>query len=736
MLQGITCSALPPLANGAATNGQYYGDIVTFSCNQGYELEGTTSLTCQLDKTWSGLMPRCIKITCHPDLPVPNNGSKTCSDGNRFQSTCIFSCQLGFRRVGPETRTCEHTGQWTNGTETWCEEITCFPLENPSGGNVSPSICTSRPVVAGSICTASCFTGFTLSGNPTAVCSYEGEWYPSVLDVNCTAITCNQLDPPPDVVVEPYNCTLSEASFLDNCTFFCIPGYSHKNGPDVMETTCSTSPGQHNGGWTVPITDMDCEDSMDPVCQSCPEDVSVFSANREKAIDWNEPTWLDNSGNITDIYRSHNPGSLFYWGAPQLVHYIARDSAGNKGFCNFTVIVKQHACPYQAPPQNGAIACDTWLGGQFCSVSCNRDFDFARAPESLYYCRQEAEGGTWSPFFPSFHEFIFPWPDCTRRMQPAAAIGLQLQYYSFDCNVDTEEIRQNFITQMRQLNFLAQGFCMDDADCNIDNVQVSCGTASTTRSKRQASSVINVDFDVVIFGKNNSDNTSSDDAVTTQLGRLVTIIQAGVAHGDFNISSGNITIVPIPDSFTEITGVVLRCSHGQVLKNSTCLGCPAGTYANSTVCKDCPMGFYQAKEAQEVCLPCPIGTTTHFPRGTSITQCREFCKQGTQFDRTTATCRNESEASTTPAMDEVTYEQTDNNACNEIENCLLQGPAYFTKLSSEQQALLLGGALICVVMVTVGFVMALKCKKNRKISPYSIETEVQAETAKAKEVAA
>ncbi|XP_019628224.1 PREDICTED: P-selectin-like [Branchiostoma belcheri] len=161
-------------------------------------------------------MPRCVKITCQPDLPVPTNGSKTCSEGNRFQSTCSFSCHLGFRRVGPETRTCEHTGQWSNGTETWCEEITCFPLEIPAGGDVSPPTCASQPVVAGSICTASCFHGFTLSGNPTAVCTYEGDWFPSVFNVNCTAITCNQLNPPPNVVVEPENCILTEASFLDS----------------------------------------------------------------------------------------------------------------------------------------------------------------------------------------------------------------------------------------------------------------------------------------------------------------------------------------------------------------------------------------------------------------------------------------------------------------------------------------------------------------------------------------
>ncbi|CAH1277139.1 SVEP1 [Branchiostoma lanceolatum] len=731
--QGITCSTLPSLDNGVATDGQFYGDVVTFSCNQGYELEGAVSLTCQLDKTWNGLMPRCIKITCQPDLPVPTNGGKTCSEGNRFQSTCSFSCQLGFRRFGPETRTCEHTGQWSNGTETWCEEITCLPLVEPAGGEVSPSTCTYQPVPAGTVCAASCVTGFTLIGHPTAVCSYEGDWFPSVLDVNCTAITCNQLHPPPKVLVEPETCTVSEASFLDNCTFFCTPGYAPKDGPGVMETTCSASSGQQKGEWTVSIADMDCQDSLDPVCESCPEDVSVYSADREKVIDWDEPTWSDNSGDITDIYRSHNPGSLFYWGAPQLVYYIARDDAGNMGFCNFTVIVKQHSCPYQAPPRNGAIACDTWLGGQFCSVSCNRDFDFAREPESLYYCKQEAEGGRWSLFFPSFHEFIFPWPDCSRRMTPAAVVGLQVQYYSSDCTVDTEEIRQNFVTQMRQLNIFVSGFCMDDADCNIDNVEVSCGSSTTTRSKRQANNAIRVDFNLVIIRKNDSVNASSD-FVASQLQQLVLQIQAGIANGILNITSGNITLAPIPDSLTEITEVVLRCSHGQVLKNSSCLSCPVGTYANGTVCKDCPMGSYQEKEAQTFCLPCPNGTTTYSLRGTSITQCMEFCKPGTRFDRATATCRNVSETVDTVVTTPQTCDEEKNCSCSLT--CLHQGPAASTDLSSEQLAILIAGAVICVLIVAVVVVMVLKCKNKRfafNLKKYTIEP---AETAKGTEVAA
>ncbi|CAH1275230.1 SVEP1 [Branchiostoma lanceolatum] len=386
---------------------------------------------------------------------------------------------------------------------------------------------------------------------------------------------------------------------------------------------------------------VEIRDITDPVCESCPEDINEVSSNREFPIYWEEPSCTDNSGDVVDVSGSHIPGSLFYWEAPQQVSYIARDDAGNMGFCNFTVTLEQHSCPFQAPPQNGAIACDTWLGGQFCSVSCNRDFDFAREPESLYYCKQEEGGGRWSPFFPSFQEFVFPWPDCTRKTTPGAVVGLQVHYYITDCAVDTEEIRQNFIEQVKMMNFLAQGFCMDEAECNIENVQVSCGEPVARGARRSADSVINLDFDVVVALKESSSlNSSSVQSVTTQIDFLVLDIENTITHGGFNLSVWNLTISTIPGSFNKITDTQLKCSLGSVLKNSTCLSCPAATFDNGTSCQDCPPGFYQETEAQTSCLPCLNGTTTYYPRAVSAAECRETCEDYMIFDETAKECKN------------------------------------------------------------------------------------------------
>ena len=48
------------------SNGQHnysrrsYGDRVTFSCNSGYLLTGSSSMTCQSNGHWSGTQPSCV----------------------------------------------------------------------------------------------------------------------------------------------------------------------------------------------------------------------------------------------------------------------------------------------------------------------------------------------------------------------------------------------------------------------------------------------------------------------------------------------------------------------------------------------------------------------------------------------------------------------------------------------------------------------------------------------------
>ncbi|KAI8498093.1 hypothetical protein Bbelb_240370 [Branchiostoma belcheri] len=55
----VQCPILSPPLNGFMTGSNSYGDVVTFTCEPGYKLVGTSSLTCLPDGTWTGQSPTC-----------------------------------------------------------------------------------------------------------------------------------------------------------------------------------------------------------------------------------------------------------------------------------------------------------------------------------------------------------------------------------------------------------------------------------------------------------------------------------------------------------------------------------------------------------------------------------------------------------------------------------------------------------------------------------------------------
>ena len=62
----LECTKLEPPCNGLLVDAPMNpkpGDVVTYDCQDGFELEGEKNRTCQDDYTWDGNSPCCIK-TC------------------------------------------------------------------------------------------------------------------------------------------------------------------------------------------------------------------------------------------------------------------------------------------------------------------------------------------------------------------------------------------------------------------------------------------------------------------------------------------------------------------------------------------------------------------------------------------------------------------------------------------------------------------------------------------------
>jgi len=67
------------------------------------------------------ILPEC------PPLTVPDNGKIDCSlgkDGDANpEDTCTFSCDGGYELQGSSVRTCQNSGSWS-GTSAVCEKGT------------------------------------------------------------------------------------------------------------------------------------------------------------------------------------------------------------------------------------------------------------------------------------------------------------------------------------------------------------------------------------------------------------------------------------------------------------------------------------------------------------------------------------------------------------------------------------------------------------------------------------
>ena len=84
----------------------YEGDTCSFTCNNGYELTGSTERTCQSDGSWSGSPVSCIIMEC-PLSSLPMNSMFTASCNNTYQSICELQCQEGFTGTGDPSYMCE-----------------------------------------------------------------------------------------------------------------------------------------------------------------------------------------------------------------------------------------------------------------------------------------------------------------------------------------------------------------------------------------------------------------------------------------------------------------------------------------------------------------------------------------------------------------------------------------------------------------------------------------------------
>ncbi|KAK3796935.1 hypothetical protein RRG08_032239 [Elysia crispata] len=183
----VSCGSPPLLDNGNIIGSSYlFGDIVNISCNHGYRLEGSDFRVCQANKVWSFDDPRCEQVFCPPP-PSYDKSSRDAADAAELfpvDSAVFYVCDIGHVMNQSDAKICEQSGQWS-GEDIQCYPLSCEPLNSIKYGVVTGSSFTYLSVI-----NFTCNSGFKLVGNSSSKCTDNGTWssHPPL---------CNPLECPP-----------------------------------------------------------------------------------------------------------------------------------------------------------------------------------------------------------------------------------------------------------------------------------------------------------------------------------------------------------------------------------------------------------------------------------------------------------------------------------------------------------------------------------------------------------
>ncbi|XP_013862274.1 seizure protein 6 homolog isoform X2 [Austrofundulus limnaeus] len=180
-----TCPELPEISNGWKSTSHpdlIHGTVVTYQCYPGFTLVGSEILMCQWDLTWSGDVPKCDEVlTCRDPGNVEH--SRKVITGSRFAvgSTVQFTCNKGYILSGSSTLTCYNRDsavpKWSDRLPK-CVPEKYEPCRNPGAASTSIQSSEKAFYQAGETLTFSCHSGYELQGGATIYCvpGHPSQW--------------------------------------------------------------------------------------------------------------------------------------------------------------------------------------------------------------------------------------------------------------------------------------------------------------------------------------------------------------------------------------------------------------------------------------------------------------------------------------------------------------------------------------------------------------------------------
>ncbi|KAM9351035.1 C4b-binding protein alpha chain [Symphorus nematophorus] len=230
----VTCAKRPAKVDHGSFSpdkeSYQYEDVVQYSCANGFELQGSNSITCSADGTFKPAPPRCNRVTC-VKLPakVDHGSFSPDKESYQYEDVVQYSCASGFELQGSNSITCSADGTFKPAPPR-CNRVTCAKLPaKVDHGSFSPD---KESYQYEDVVQYSCANGFELQGSNSITCSADGTFKPA--PPRCNRVTCAKL--PAKVDHGSFSPDKESYQYEDVVQYSCANGFELQGSNSI---TCS-----------------------------------------------------------------------------------------------------------------------------------------------------------------------------------------------------------------------------------------------------------------------------------------------------------------------------------------------------------------------------------------------------------------------------------------------------------------------------------------------------------------